>query len=100
RHVEQVPHHDLPRVLSKLIACGMPESEAFARATMTPARLLCLGDEVGSLQAGACADLTILSRSAEVERFWDTVGAMRYGRCWRPVITVRAGQVIPAIEEG
>ena len=36
RHENEDPSHDLPQVMSKMIAVGMPEREVFVRATAAP----------------------------------------------------------------
>ena len=96
RHLDARPRHDLPRTLSKLIAVGMPEREAFARATARPAAILGLGGEAGTLAPGACADLVALRWNAGAWPLRDTAGAERPGGAWEPVLTVRAGAVVRA----
>lgn len=95
RHLEQQPRHDLPRVLSKLLACGMPEAEGWRRATLVPAELLGLEGEIGSLTPGHCADLTVLHWNPQAAPLRDTVGIERPGGCWEPMLTMRAGDLIP-----
>ena len=75
-HVGRPARHDLPFVISQLVEAGMPETEAFAAATMRPAALLGLAGEVGTLAPGACADLAVLHRSQDG---------------WRALRTFRAG---------
>jgi dihydroorotase len=94
RHIGSVPQHDLPRTISKLIAVGMLESEAFARATVRPAKLLGLKGEVGTLRPGACADLSVLSWNESALPLEDVRGEGRPGGCWEPTLTVRAGQIV------
>ena len=94
RHVGHEPQHDMPRTISKLMAAGMPESEALARATHHPARVLGLSGEVGTLAAGACADLTVLQCNPYAAPLADCVGATRPGGCFEPVMTVRGGAVV------
>ena len=60
RHVGQSPPHDLPLVMSKLAAVGMPESDILRAVTETPATTLKL--ECSSLDVGAAADLVVLAR--------------------------------------
>ena len=95
RHLGSTPPHDLPRTISKLIAAGMSEADALARATALPANVLGLGDEVGTLASGACADLAVLRWNASAGPLADVAGATRPGGCWEPVLTVRAGAVVP-----
>jgi dihydroorotase len=96
RHVGLAPPHDLPRTLSKLLACGMAETEAFARVTRRPAEVLGLADEVGTLRPGGCADLAVLRWNPAAAPLRDAHGVERPGGCWEPVATVRAGQLVGA----
>lgn len=93
KHVGSQPQHDLPRVMSKMIAAGMTEADAFAAVTRRPACVLGLAGEIGTLRVGACADLTVL-RWNESGALADAFGAQRVGGCWEAVLTVRAGQPI------
>lgn len=94
RHVGSVPQHDLPRTISKLIAAGMPERDAFAAATSRPAAVLGLAGEVGTLAAGSSADLCALRWNADAAPLVDTEGGTRRGGCWEPVFVVRAGEIV------
>ncbi len=94
RHLGLSPRHDLPRTLSKLLAVGMTERDAFARVTARPAAILGLGGEAGTLAPGACADLAALAWNPGAPPLRDTSGAERPGGVWEPVLTVRAGAVI------
>ena len=94
RHVGSQPQHDMARTVSKLIAAGMPESEALARATHRPAQVLGLAGEIGTLAPGACADLAILRWNPQAPPLADVTGATRPGGCWEPVLTVRGGKVV------
>jgi dihydroorotase len=93
-HVGRQPQHDLPRTLSKLIAARMPEAAAFAAATARPAAVLGLAGEVGTLAAGACADLAVLRFHRAAAPLHDVHGVERPGGCWEPVVTVRGGELI------
>jgi dihydroorotase len=92
KHVGGNPQHDLPRMMSKLIAAGMEETDAFERATARSAQHLGLGGEVGTLAVGACADVAVLHWNAEAAPLVDSDGEQRPGGCWEPVQTVRAGK--------
>lgn len=94
RHLDQAPRHDLPRVISKLLACGMSEAEAFTRSTAAPAALLGLDKECGSLTPGKCADLAVLRWNSNATPLRDTLGEVRPGGCWEPVLTIREGEPI------
>lgn len=94
RHVGSTPQHDLPRTISKLIAAGMPEQEAFARATLRPAEILGLKDEAGTLKPGACADLAVLQWNDNALPLEDVHGNERPGGCWEPTMTFREGEAV------
>ena len=96
RHAESDPRHDLPRTMSKLMAAGMSETDVFERATLAPARALGLEGEIGTLAAGAVADLAVLRWNADAAPLVDVAGVARDGGCWEPVVTVRGGEVIRA----
>jgi dihydroorotase len=94
RHVGLRPQHDLPRVMSKLLAVGMPEAGVFAAVTARSARILGLDQEIGRLTPGSYADVTALHWNPEAAPLVDVNGAARPGGCWESVLTVRAGQVV------
>ena len=94
KHVGSNPQHDLPRTMSKLIAAGMEETDAFERATTGSAQHLGLGGEVGTLAVGACADVAVLHWNIEAAPLADVNGEQRPGGCWEPIQTVRAGQLV------
>ena len=94
RHVGLQPQHDLPRTISKLIAAGMPQQEAFSAATVRPAEILGLDENAGSLALGTSADLAILEFNEEAPPLRDVKGIERPGGCWEPVVTIRAGELI------
>ncbi len=98
RHVGHHPIHDLPRTVSKLVAAGMPESEAFRRATLTPARVLGLEEEVGTLQPGRCADLVVLRWNSSAPPLRDVLGQEKAGGCWEPLLTIREGEEVKGHE--
>ena len=98
RHVGSRPQHDLAHTVSKVIAAGMPEREAFRRATLRPAEVLGLDAEIGSLRAGTCADLAVLEQAAagDAVPLHDVDGVERHGVRWVPRLTVRAGSLAVA----
>ena len=96
RHVGSNPQHDLPRTISKLLAAGMDESDAFPRATLRPAGVLGMEGEIGTLRAGACADLAVLEWDDGALPLADVAGVTRPGGCYVPVLTVRAGEAAGA----
>jgi len=99
RHRGRQPPHSLPRVMAKLRAAGMPETDVFAAVTVHPARILELEGEIGVLSPGACADLTVLAWKEDAAPLEDAHGTQRPGGCWEPLLTVRAGQMIRCFGE-
>src|SRR5262249_10293487 len=87
RHLGASPRHDLPRTLSKLLAVGLTEREAFERVTCRPAAILGLAGEAGTLAPGAAADLTALIWNPAAAPLRDTSEATRPGGAWEPVLT-------------
>ncbi|MCE7988007.1 MAG: hypothetical protein DYG89_43130 [Caldilinea sp. CFX5] len=94
RHIGSVPQHDLARTLSKFLAIGMSESDAFARVTSRPAQVLGLAGEIGTLAPGSCADLAALRWNPTALPLRDVNGIERPGGCWEPILTVRGGQLV------
>ena len=94
RHLGAEPVHDLPLMVSKLLAAGLAEPDAWPRITSRPAAYLGLQDEIGRLTPGACADLAVLRWNGEPQDLHDTMGNRRSGGRWEPLLTVRAGQVV------
>jgi dihydroorotase len=93
RHVGSNPQHDLLRTLSKLLASGMSEGDAFPRVTQRPAQILGLEGEVGTLASGSCADLCVAKWNENAAPLVDVSGVSRSGGCYEPVLTVRSGGV-------
>ena len=94
RHLGWAPPHDLPRTISRLIAIGVPETEALTRATLRPAEALGMAGQIGTLATGANADLAVLRWNSEPVRLADVSGGVRSGPCLEPVLTVRAGRIV------
>ena len=79
--------------ISRIMATGMAEKEAFTRATLRPAQVLGLAGEVGTLAPGSCGDISVLSYQEEPVDLADTPDGVHRGRALEPVVTVRAGRV-------
>lgn len=94
RHRGQSPRHTLPRTMAKLRAAGMPERDIFTAVTATPARILGMTGEIGTLSPRACADLTVLQWHEAAAPLVDVHGASRPGGCWETLLVVRGGVVI------
>ena len=73
-HSIKGPVFDLPTTMSKLLALGMPLAEVIAAVTRTPARIVGLDDEIGTLAVGACADLALLRLEDGAWELTDSLG--------------------------
>jgi dihydroorotase len=89
RHLDSQPlEHDLPLVMSKLRAAGMPDEDIFASVTSRPAGLLSRDVAVGS-----AADLTVLTCN-EPRTLTDAHGRTKPGPVWSTIFTMRGGQPV------
>jgi dihydroorotase len=94
RHQGTVPQHDLPLVMSRLRAAGMPAAEIFTAVTTTPAGILNVDGETGLLSPGSRADLLVLD-SLPNQTLYDVMGQSRVGTLWTPQLTIAAGRPVP-----
>lgn len=92
-HIGRTPTHDLPLVMSKLHAAGMPENEVFRAVTSRPAEILGLEHEIGTLAVGSRADLVLLHCQESNEPLVDAHGNVRSGKLWTVAATVRGGKI-------
>ena len=99
-HIDAGEQHDLPRVVSKLMAAGMTEQQCWPRITSAPAQVLGLDNQIGSLKLGAHADMSLLKVAANPEPLTDGRGEVRHGLLWEPVSTIKAGDIVEMIGRG
>jgi dihydroorotase len=88
------PVYDLPTTMAKLLALGFSLSEVVAMATANAARLLGRGGELGTIHAGAEADISILRLE---EREWQArdsqSGTLRANHALVPVLAIRGATI-------
>ena len=86
---------DLPTVMSKLLALGIPLVDLVAMTTSNAAAQIGRADELGTLAAGRVADVSVLRLEA---RDWTALDSQREERTLHqrlvPAFTVRAGELI------
>lgn len=92
-HLGTLPQHDLPLVMSKLHAAGMPAADIFGAVTSTPARLLNINGESGLLSPGRRADLLVMDQLPN-QTLYDVTGQSRVGTLWTPRLTFLAGRAV------
>jgi len=87
------PLFDMATTLTKLLHLGVPLETAIAAATAVPAQVIGR-PELGTLAAGAPADLAVFRLADEPVELWDTHRQLRRGtRRLRVEATIRAGAV-------
>ena len=85
---------DMPTLMSKLLAIGMPLKEIFARSTWTPAQTIG-HPELGHLSVGAEADISAFRLLDGTFQFRDEKdGAVKGTQRVIPELTVKAGKVV------
>ena len=88
------PVYDLATTVSKFLLLGLPLEEAIGMATAAPARTMGTLGEIGTLQQGACADVSVFELQTGTFEFVDARGEKRMGeRRLVPALTVREGKV-------
>jgi dihydroorotase len=82
----------LPWVMSKFMFLGYSLEEVIAKATIEPARVIDREPKLGTLQAGAPADVAIMELVDGPVSFVDTRGNKREGKAYlKPIQTVTGG---------
>lgn len=83
----------LPVVLSRLLALGMPLVEVIRCCTQTPARLMGLEGQIGTLRPGALADIAVMKIEDRDFTFTDSYGnSLKSSKILVPQMTVKAGK--------
>ena len=88
------PVFDLVTTMSKFLHFGMSLFDVVRCTTQAPARVIGLGEGLGTLRPGANGDVTILSLDEGDFTFTDAEGnTTQARRKFRPVITIKGGRV-------
>ena len=81
--------------MSKFLYLGLTVEQAIQKVTGEPARILRFPEKIGTLQAGAIADVSILNVEQENVEFFDSTREKRVGhQRIVPVATVKGGNLI------
>ncbi len=98
QHSVRGPMFDLPTCMSKLWHVGMPLAEVFAAATLRPAEVLGLADEVGSLRPGAFADIALFTVDEGQFPLYDfSHDARHVQKLLRNTLTIVEGRPMPPL---
>jgi len=91
----QAPVRDLPTTMSKFLALGLGMREVIAAATVDAARSIGRANELGSLRAGAVADIAAFELVEGEFEFRDSHDTLFAGdKVLDPRLTVRAGNIV------
>jgi dihydroorotase len=89
------PVYDLVTTMDKFLHLGMELPEVIRRTTQTPARFLGRETEIGTLQIGAAADITILDLRQGQFAYTDSEGRVEIGnRHLEPTHVFRDGRPV------
>lgn len=90
----------MPMIMSKFLALGMPLCDIVRAVTEKPAELMGMKDEIGTLKAGAIADVAIMRKEALVRDYPDSTGAAIKGsEAFVPQLTMANGQIVYSNEK-
>ena len=82
----------VPLPMSHFLHLGLSLEQVIERVTATPAKMLSFPEKVGTLEAGAPADVSIFDLAEGTFEFRDGAGTPRVGRRqFVPVATIKAG---------
>jgi dihydroorotase len=88
------PVYDLATTVSKFLHLGLSLEDALHKVTATPARVLGMSDQIGTLRAGAWGDAVAFELQEGTFELWDSHGDCRRGRMRLvPRTVVRGGRV-------
>ncbi len=89
------PVFGLPWLMSKYLSLGMKLYDIVAACTATPAAVMGMSGEIGTLSPGSCADITILKLIDYPCEFMDVAGDRCNGtQLLLPQATIRAGRLV------
>lgn len=89
------PMYDMPTCLSKMMATGMSFADVIRAATLRPAQVMGLADQVGSLEVGKLADIALFTIEEGSFPLYDIHMNRRDARqLVRNSLTILGGQVL------
>ena len=101
QHSVNGPLFDLPTCLSKFMAIGMSFAEVIRAATIRPAQVMGMADEIGTLKVGALADVALFTLETGEFPLYDVHMATRTGsQLIRNTLTLVNGRELPRVPDG
>ncbi len=89
------PVFDLATTISKFLHLGLELPDAMSRVTSTPATVIKMANELGTLAVGAVGDAAIFRLMEGRRPLVDTTGRVEEVRRWiEPVTVIKAGRVV------
>lgn len=89
------PACSLPWIMSKYLALGMPLNKIIDAVTVTPAKAIRKESELGYMEVGRTADLSIFKIIEGRYGFKDIYGEVRWGdKVFLPVMTIKNGRIV------
>lgn len=86
---------DMPNVMSKMLALGMPLQEVIFRSTARPAQVISKYPEIGTLGEGKEADIVLIELEEGIFGYVDAWPTKKLAEHrLRAVLTVRAGELV------
>lgn len=95
------PLFELPTCLSKFLALGVSLEDVIRAATVRPAQVMGMADQIGSLRVGAPADVAIFHILEGKFAFYDVHMNLRYGKQFlRNIMTIVNGREMARQPDG
>ena len=94
RHVSNKLDHSMPTLISKLIAAGMPNTDALYKSTVIPAQILDPNNTYGIIAPGKLADLTILKWNTNHKPLIDVGGNIKHSEYYESILTIKDGIIM------
>ena len=80
--------------MSEYLEAGMPMNDVIRAVTATPAHLMHMDGQIGTLAPGALADVAIMKLTERPVQFKDLMGnEMSGNHLFVPKMTIKAGQI-------
>ena len=84
----------MPTLISKLIAAGMPNTDALYKSTIIPAQILDPNNTYGIIAPGKLADLTILKWNTNHKPLIDVGGNIKHSEYYESILTIKDGIIM------